>query len=93
MSNKMILPPITMYIKYRQKKCLDDEKLKYEMNEDCVFISEKITVINIVSTVRLCVKIMIFAYFLGAYWYIFAKLTSDYYLNAQEENELIDTFI
>ena len=29
MSDKMIMPPINMFINYRQKLCFDDENLKY----------------------------------------------------------------
>lgn len=42
------------------------------MNEDCVFITEKIMSMNIIKTIRLCLSIMIFAYFIGSYWYIFS---------------------
>lgn len=74
-----------MFINYNQKRCLDDDNLKYQMNKDCIFITEKIMTINIVKTVRLCVQIMIFAYFVGAYWLIFTLMAGRFEKDGNDE--------
>ena len=65
MSNKVILSPVHSYYDAKQKKCLNDPKLRSQVNQDCIFISEIILTSQIMKMIRLIVFIMIFTYFAG----------------------------
>ena len=61
------------------------------MNKDCIFITEKIMSMNVIRTVRLCLQIMIFAYFIGSYWYIFTLMAKKFSMR-HNPDEHIDSF-
>ena len=88
MSNNRILPPIKTYINSIQKKSLEDELLKYQVDKDSVNITLKIYLINSVKIIRLVVQTMILAYFVGAYWFYFTFIV--FYQNHPHMTEFHD---
>ena len=97
MSNKNILPPIKMYITNLQKKSLEDEYLKFQMDKDSVNITLKIYLINCVKIVRLVLQTMMLAFFVGAYWFYFTYIVFYYHhphdTKIEDEIISIDTFV
>lgn len=78
MSNKRILPPIKTYISNLQKKSLEDESLKFQMDKDSVNITLKIFLINSIKLARLVLWTMMLAFFVGAYWFYFTYIVYYY---------------
>ena len=103
MSNYVILQPVEMYIKIRQEKCLKDTKRRVDINQDSIFINEKIQYRYVIKMLRLVMQVFIIAYLVGQYWFIFCLGTStddnlkrfeehpkEKYFENQDENEDLD---
>ena len=75
LSNKFIIPGVNHFITIRQIKNLENEGLKFDTNEDNIYITEKIYCTNIIKMLRLVIQIMIFSYYVGCYWYLFCFMS------------------
>ena len=56
---------ISSYINYRQGKSLEDEKLKNKVDEDLVYITQKIYISNTIKIARLVICIASIVYVVG----------------------------
>ncbi len=64
-SDRVIMPQITNFVEYFQKKALNDPELRDDIFTDRTYIQRKIWFINIVKTLRLIFQMLFVAFFVG----------------------------
>ena len=67
-------PIINSFIEFKQQYTLKNPLKKDEMNEDFIYIAQKIYLRNMVKIMRLILYIIFITYFVGQYWFIIVDL-------------------
>lgn len=74
-----------MFDKIRNR-ALDDHH-RDDIYEDHIYNYEQILVINIIKILRQFLRILIIAYYIGQYWYVFASTFHDFYHDYMHHEE------
>jgi hypothetical protein len=67
---------ISSYINFRQGNSLEDEKLKNQVDEDLIYITQKIYISNTIKIARLVICIASIVYVVGQSWVLFVQLST-----------------
>ena len=74
MSDYKILPQIKMFMDRYRTRALMDKNLRFDTSKDHIYNFEQIFIINCFKIIRQFLRILFIAYYVGQYWYMFAKL-------------------
>ena len=74
MSKRQFNQMVDLYIEYRQGNNLQDPERRNEINEDLIYIEDKIYLRSLLKIFRLLAIVGFIIYFVGEYWLIYVQI-------------------
>ena len=78
LSDQMLMPIIKNIFDNMRERALNNPKHREDIIEDHIYNYEQIITINSIKIMRQFLRILMIAYYIGCYWYIFAAVFHEY---------------
>ena len=91
MSYKFLNPFVNSYIEHRQSSFLHDPVKREEINEDLIFIAQKIYMRFTLKILVIVFQIMFIVYFVGQYWFIIVEIGCMFRYNLYQNDETLSS--
>jgi hypothetical protein len=86
MSERQFNQMVDFYIEYRQGNNLEDPAKRNEINEDLIYIEDKIHLRSMFKIIRLLAIVVFVVYFVGQYWLIYTQIVCMFKYGLSEED-------